>query len=335
MEGIVTIIIPVYNVEKYLCQCLESVINQSYCNLEILIVDDGSTDGSGAICDEYANKDKRITVYHTENGGLSAARNYAIDRAHGEYLAFLDSDDWLRDDAIQRFLDTAIATGADIVACRFYQEYVNESGESSGPKRQFVVEGDEILRIVTIDRAVSNDVWNKFYRANLFNSIRYPEGRLFEDYATTYKLLQVSTRLSYIPDCLIHYRNRENSISNAHAMNNLVDYWWVFHQRFETMSSISDEYYRVTLSDCIGAVSRMWRWYAGCSKEEKKRGTMVLDEMQSFVEKHREEIKTGSYSRHIKLACQYTKSQNSILLKLLYLTNKLYRSANQHKYYEM
>lgn len=334
MEPLVSVVVPVYNVEKYLRQCLNSVVNQTYRNLEIIVVDDGSYDGSLEICDEYAEKDDRIVVFHTENRGLSAARNYAIDRENGEYIAFLDSDDWFEEDAVKRFLDEAIATDADIVACRFYQEYVNETDESPGSKEPFVSEGEEILKSVVLEHKISNDVWNKFYKANLFHSIRYPEGRIFEDYATTYRLLRESHRLAYIPDCLIHYRNRENSLSNIHSMNSLVDYWIVYSERFETLSPLSEEYYRAALSDAVGAVSRMWRWYAGCSKEEKIGAKKWLDEMQEFVKKHSGEIKKGSYSKHVKMTCLYARSQNPALFSLLYHLNGLYRSGNKHKYFE-
>ena len=278
-------------------------------------------------------KDQRIIVFHTANHGLSAARNYALDRANGEFIAFLDSDDWLEKDAVQRFLDAAILSDADIVACRFYREYVNKTEESPGQKEQFIADGDEILKTVILEHKISNDAWNKFYKAGLFDSVRYPEGRIFEDYATTYKLLQKAEKLAYIPDCLIHYRNRENSLSNIHSMKSLVDYWRVYRERFENLGRLSDDYYRVTLSDCIGAVSRMWRWYAGCSREERQAAGQWLDEMQTFVKEHSREIKNGSYSRHIKATCLYAGNRSPALFSLLYFMNKLYRCSNRHQYF--
>lgn len=335
MEKLVSIIIPVYNVGKYIHQCIDSVINQTYRHLEILIVDDGSTDLSGRICDEYAERDDRITVYHTENHGLAAARNYAIDRAHGEYIAFLDSDDWIESHAIGRFLDAASYMDADIVACRFYQEFTNTTAQSPGPKGEFIAEGEEILRSVVLEHRISEDVWNKFYKTRLFDAIRYPKGRVFEDYATTYKLLQASSRLAYIPDCLIHYRNRENSLSNNHSMKNLVDYWLVFRERFENLRQISDEYHHAALSDCIGAVSRMWRWYAGCTREEKTAANIRLDEMQDFLKAYRAEILADSrYSVYTKATCQYAMSRSPILFRVLFMMNSLYRRLTMKRYYK-
>lgn len=329
----ISVIVPVYNVEAYLRKCLDSVVNQTYENLEILIVDDGSTDQSGKICDEYQS-DRRVKVYHTDNHGLSAARNHALDRATGDYIAFLDSDDWFEHTALERFITVAQNTGADIVACRFYQEYADKTVEPEGIDTDFVVEGDEILKSMVIDRKLTEDVWNKFYKAGLFDSIRYPEGRLFEDKATTYKVLRRADRLAYTPVPLIHYRNREGSLSNVHSMKSLMDYWFVYREKFDTISLISEQYHKVAVSEAIGAVSRMWRWYAGCTEQEKLEAKEVLNDMQKFVEEHRGEVLSGAYSRHVKATCYYARTRSPLVFSLLYSMNSLYRSKNRNRYFE-
>ncbi len=333
MEPLISVIVPVYNVERYLRQCLDSVIGQTYRNLEILVVDDGSSDGGGRICDEY-KRDDRVQVFHTDNHGLSAARNYALGRSHGDYIAFLDSDDWLELNALESFFTTAQSTGADIVACRFYQEFKNTTVEPRGENTEFIVEGEQILNSMILDHKLTEDVWNKFYKADLFNGIRYPEGMIFEDKATTYKLLQKASTLAYTPACLIHYRNRANSLSNVHSMKSLIDYWIVYRERYDTLGSLSDTYYRIALSEVIGAVSRMWRWYAGCTEEEKKQGKITIDAMLQFVEKHRNEVLSGSFSRHIKATCYYARTQNPLVFKLLYSMNSIYRKKNRNMYFE-
>lgn len=329
----ISVIVPVYNVEKYLRQCLDSAVNQSYRDTEILVVDDGSTDGSGDICDEYKT-DSRVQVYHTDNHGLSAARNFALDRTHGDYIAFLDSDDWFEETALERFITVAQNRGTDIVGCEFYQEYKDKTVEPKGTRTEFVAEGDGVLKAMVIDHKLTEDVWNKFYRASLFNSIRYPEGMIFEDKATTYKLLQKAQVLAYTPAPLIHYRNREGSLSNVHSMKSLVDYWIVYRERIDTLGSISDQYYRVALSECIGAISRMWRWYAGCSKEEQREAEKTLHDMQQFLKEHKKEILSGAYSKHVKATCYYANYQNPLIFKSLYSFNSLYRSRNKNPYFE-
>ncbi len=330
----ISVIVPVYNVEAYLPACLDSVIRQTYTDLEILVVDDGSTDGSGAICDRYRERDGRIRVFHTENHGLSAARNYALDRMGGQYIAFIDSDDWFEENALQTLLDTALNAGADIAACRFYPEYVNKTAAPEGAEEPFTVGGEEVLKAMVIDRRMTEDVWNKLYRAELFDGIRYPEGRIFEDKATTYRLLRKAALLSYTPSPLIHYRNRANSLSNIHSMKSLVDYWRVYRERFSTIGGISEQYYKAALSEAVGAVSRMWRWYAGCSKEEKEGARETLDEMQRFIAEHGSEVLSGPYSRHVKAACRFAKSRSRVVFRLLFTLNKLYRSKNRNQYFK-
>lgn len=330
----ITVIVPVYNVEKYVSQCLESIIKQSYQDLEIIVVDDGSTDKSGIICDELAQRDKRITVYHTDNHGLSAARNYAIDRAKGECIAFLDSDDWLETNAYERLISIATENNADVISFRFYQEYVNRTEESEKAREVFTVEGEDILKALVLEHRIGHDVWDKFYKASLFESIRYPEGRIFEDKATTYQILQKAQKLVYIPDCLIHYRNRENSLSNIHSMKSLVDYWTAYRERFDKLSQISNEYYKQSLSECMSAISRMWRWYAGCTKEEKSQAKETLNRMQQFTKEHSNEILNDPYySNHVKWTCRYAKSRNPLVFKILYQMNHLYRSWNKNQYF--
>ena len=330
----ISVIVPVYNVERYLRKCLDSIVVQTYSNMEIFLIDDGSTDISGAICDEYEKKDRRITVFHTENHGLSAARNYALDQIHGDYIAFLDSDDWLEETALEQFITVAETTGADIVACRFFREYVDKTVESGGINTEFVVEGSDILSTMIVDHKLTEDVWNKFYKATLFSGIRYPEGLIFEDKATTYKLLQRASVLTYIPACLIHYRNRANSLSNVHSMKSLIDYWIVYRERFDILGNLSEQYYKVSLSEAICAASRMWRWYAGCTEEEKKQGKITLNEIQQFVEEHRNEVLRGSFSGHIKATCYYARTQNPLVFKLLHFMNTFYRSKNKNTYFE-
>lgn len=329
----ISVVIPVYNVEKYLRQCLDSVINQTYSDLEILIVDDGSTDNSGAICDGYLT-DSRVKVFHTDNHGLSSARNYALNRIQGDYIAFLDSDDWLEQNALEYLISTAKRTNADIVVCEFYQEYV---GKTIGPKRtcgEFVAEQTAILDAMIVERKLTEDAWNKLYRVELFSDIRYPDNRVFEDKATTYKLLQKASLLAYTPLPLIHYRNRNNSISNNHSLKSLVDYWEVYKGRFTELGIISERYHEIALSECIGAISRMWRWYAGCTETEKQEAQKTLDEMQQFLKEHHGDIKNGEFSTHVKATCFYAKSRSPVVFKILSSMNSLYRRKNHVIFFE-
>lgn len=227
----ISVIIPVYNVEPYLRQCLNSVISQTCRDIEIILIDDGSTDGCGAICDEYRERDERVTVFHTENRGLSAARNLGIDNAKGEWLMFVDSDDWVEPQYCELPLKAAEETGADLVI--FDRQRISRQGEIFG--EPFCLQG-----IVSAQDAADYGrpaVWNKLYGKSLFDTVRYPEGRLYEDVATTHRLIYRANRIAAISDALYNYRVRENSISKKKDERLYRDLYFAHLQRYDDLIS--------------------------------------------------------------------------------------------------
>ncbi len=212
----ISVIIPVYNVEKYLPKCLDSVISQTYKQLEIIIVDDGSTDNSGIICDEYALRDNRIIVFHQVNGGLSAARNTGLDIAKGEYVMFVDSDDYVEPTFCEKPLRIAIREQVDIVSFGYFQIGKQSTIVNKTNKPRIVRSSEAIKISITLDDVIHGYVWNKLYNRNLFDEIRFPIGRTFEDQGVNY-LLYNSANFIYISDVVLyHYCRRDNSISKAY-----------------------------------------------------------------------------------------------------------------------
>lgn len=226
-EELVSVIVPVYNVEKYLSQCLDSIIHQTYKNLEIILVNDGSTDGSGKICDDYAAKDGRIKVIHQENGGLSDARNKGLDLMTGQFVTFVDSDDYLENNCIHTLYTYACTCKTDISIGKFIEFEENTSlflfhnHLNNGNKIEFLT-GDQCLeRHHKYFLSIFVTAWAKLYRTSLFNDsnpckkIRYPLGVLHEDQYTTHKLFLKSNKIVFVNDYLYVYRVRENSITNT------------------------------------------------------------------------------------------------------------------------
>lgn len=226
-EELVSVIVPVYNVEKYLSQCLDSIIHQTYKNLEIILVNDGSTDGSGKICDDYAAKDGRIKVIHQENGGLSDARNKGLDLMTGQFVTFVDSDDYLENNCIHTLYTYACTCKTDISIGKFVEfeentsQFLFHNHLNNGNKIEFLT-GDQCLeRHHKYFLAIFVTAWAKLYRTSLFNdsnpckSIRYPLGVLHEDQYTTHKLFFKSNKIVFVNDYLYVYRVRENSITNT------------------------------------------------------------------------------------------------------------------------
>ena len=211
---LISVIVPVYQVEPCLRRCLDSIIKQSCTNLEILLIDDGSPDRSGDICDEYAAKDQRIIVIHQENRGLSAARNAGLDLATGDFILFVDSDDWIEPSACESLLKNALDLRVDLVIFGFRMVSPDGRGRSYAVQDPGIKEKAFVMEQLVRHRMnVYDAVWNKCYKRSLFDGIRFPEGREFEDLATLYRLIHAANRIYMSPAVLYHYIQRERSIT--------------------------------------------------------------------------------------------------------------------------
>lgn len=210
MTGVISIIVPIYKVESYLDECVTSIVNQTYRNIQIILVDDGSPDRCGKICDDWMLKDKRITVIHKENGGLSDARNAGLEKATGDYIAFVDSDDWIEPQMYELMLSVMEKENADLVACGIIDSY--EDKEVIHSSAYCVGKAQTFLRMIYCDTIFPVASWNKLYRKRLFENIRFPKGKICEDAFTTYLLVDSANKIVQIPEALYHYRIREGSI---------------------------------------------------------------------------------------------------------------------------
>lgn len=224
----VSVIIPVYNVAPYLREALDSVIKQTYSNLEILIIDDGSTDGAGQICDEYKEKDNRIRVIHQDNKGLSNARNTGLDLMAGEIIAFLDSDDAYHPNYITEMVSAMIREKTDIVMCKYslhktVNKMIQTGKEKIGPQAREGFFGKNEALCAMADGSIDPAVWNKIYKKKLWQNIRFPEGSVCEDVYTTYKILSLCNSVYVLDLPLYLYRIRPGSITNTNSLKNAYD----------------------------------------------------------------------------------------------------------------
>lgn len=216
-KTLISVVVPIYKVEKYLPQCVDSILNQTYLNLEVILVDDGSPDNCGKICDEYAAKDSRVRVIHKKNGGLSDARNAGIDVAQGDYLAFVDSDDWLEPDTYEAMLAAMERHNAKLVcAGRFdNEEKTGECRVGLCPEREEFLEAVPLVRKIFHWDNMDSASWDKLYARELFREIRYPVGKAMEDLPTTYRLVLLAGGGVLLPKPVYHYRCRAGSITMA------------------------------------------------------------------------------------------------------------------------
>ena len=230
---LISVIVPVYRVEEYLERCVKSILSQTYKNLEVILVDDGSPDQCPAICDACAEKDARVKVIHQENKGLSGARNAGIDAASGEYLAFVDSDDYVSPHFIEELYQLLQDTGCAIGQCRF--SYVKGDGlVEEGDSAFCIYRGESLMEQLygPEEKATCFVVaWNKLYWAELFKEtgIRYPEGRIHEDEATTYRLFHEAKKLAFLDRALYgYYTENGGSITSVFSAKRLQ--WLTAHE---------------------------------------------------------------------------------------------------------
>lgn len=216
MKELITIIVPIYKVEGYLQRCINSILKQTYSNLEIILVDDGSPDNCGKICDEYAIQDERIKVIHKENGGLSDARNAGIDIANGDYITFVDSDDWIHTQYIEKLYSLLVKTNSDISICNFTK--TNTENVQIDNCKEDVLEFTNLEALEQFYDKFSVQIvvaWGKLYKKCLFKNIRFPIGRIHEDEFTTYKLLYKANKIALTTNPLLYYWQREDSIMGS------------------------------------------------------------------------------------------------------------------------
>lgn len=220
MNELVSVIVPVYNVAKYLPKCIDSILNQTYRNLEVLLVDDGSTDESGRICDEYAQKDSRIRVFHKENGGQSTARNFALDEIKKEgFIAFVDSDDYIEPCMIEKMVESAMEYNAEMVVCGAIMQTEFREVQDHTSFEIIDTPHDLMKRYLESD-AIKGLLWNKLYRAYLWEDVRFPAWRASEDNATSYKVFDKVNRTVVLPENFYHYVIRGSSTEQNIVIEN-------------------------------------------------------------------------------------------------------------------
>lgn len=214
-EGLVSVIIPIYNIEEYIDACVESILDQTYKNLEVILVDDGSKDNSGKKIDEWAGKDSRVVALHKKNGGQGDSRNYGFAHSHGEYIAYVDGDDWVEKTYIEKLMDTLIKNDADMSGCRFFRNRTDGEG-------YVYPRPDEAYRFCENTQDYMVRVYNNFgvycgpcmkiYKRKIIVDNMFPNIRIAEDAMVIRKIAFRCKKIAYIPDALYMYRNRPNSV---------------------------------------------------------------------------------------------------------------------------
>ncbi|QWQ39040.1 glycosyltransferase [Gemella sp. zg-570] len=223
-DELISIIVPVYKVEKYLERCVNSILLQTYKNLEIILVDDGSPDDSGKMCEELAKTDSRIVVYHKENGGLSDARNFGVEKARGKYIGFVDSDDYIHENMYQHLYETIKTNNIDIAECNVTRVYGNkEKPHYAGEEFCNILRVDEYIKEYLSMEKVYGSVWCKLISSDIAKKLKFPVGKYYEDMFYNYDLFKVIDKIAITSKCYYYYYIRENSITTEKYSSKQID----------------------------------------------------------------------------------------------------------------
>ena len=321
---LISVIVPVYNVERYLAECVDSILGQTYGNLEIILVDDGSTDGSGIMCDQYAQKDARIHVIHQKNQGLSSARNTGLDMAQGEWIAFVDSDDWLEPNTYEVLLQMAKENKATISSCCLVHEWKNHKEAITFKEELVILRGyQEIMRgvrkyywIQVCGRIYHRSFWDK--------GIRFNEGQMHEDVDILYALYENSDYFACTNKVLYHYRKRKSSLSHEKSFKRLFDLWHARVRGFNIFEKkVPEDLWEDLFLECVNAACKLWINAAKVPKKIRMEHKEQFKNASLFFREHSGEVKQARFSLARRFICFLLRHDNAMSFYVLTWTNAL------------
>ncbi|MDO4813713.1 MAG: glycosyltransferase [Gemella sp.] len=317
----ISIIVPVYKVEKYLERCVDSIINQTYKNLEIILVDDGSPDNSGKLADELAKKDDRIVVYHKENGGLSDARNYGVAGAKGTYIGFVDSDDYINENMYQNLYDLIKTENTLVAESNVTRIYGNkERPHYEGPSYRKTIDTKEYIREYLTMEKVYGSVWCKLIDANLAKELTFPKGKYYEDIYYNYDLVQKIDKISITSEAHYYYYIRENSITTEKYSPKQLD----LIEILDKLKSFVDISYPDLKEEAfIRQVYAYLSTFNHMILEDNYKSIERFDEVYKFLKDNKSKVLASkNAAKNLKLSLAVL-SVNAGLYKILY---KVYKS---------
>lgn len=297
MSELISVIVPIYNAEKYLDRCIKSIINQSYKNLEIILVDDGSSDKCDEICDEWAKKDKRIKVIHKKNSGVSDSRNAGLEIANGEYLSFVDSDDYVHKDFIKILYNLCIENNSDISVCEVCE--TNKDEDINNKIQKGIVRNIFPKSVLEKKESLYFVVWNKLYKKSVFENVRYLKGKIHEDVAITYKLIYYSKKITITNAKLYFYFNAPGSIMRREFSKERFDILYGINDSYEFfMKNNEDKYAYFVLRDFLDNILQL---YQQCSLLKEEKSEMKKKLRRKYKETYKKVTSNSNTSISMKL----------------------------------
>lgn len=280
---LVSVIVPIYNVEKYLDRCIDSIVKQSYENIEILLVDDGATDLSGKLADDWGKRDSRIRVIHQKNAGLSEARNVGIDAAKGDYIVFVDSDDWIHKRMIEALVKHLMY--ADIVRCGMVKVTDAEQLELPWVDEERVLSSGKATALLVDNNWFSSHVQTSIYPKYVFETIKFPKGKVYEDILTTHKLFTQVKKICVIPEHYYYYYERSESITNSVKLQNRIAWYDALGKRKYDLGNALTLDEKQKIESQMAVVMSLAMVQYKFTNEEKKLCAEEIEKIMCFLRK--------------------------------------------------
>lgn len=338
----ISIIVPVYNTASFLPQCLDSIRNQTFTELDVILVDDGSTDGSGEICDRYAAKDDRIRVFHTKNQGHYLARGLAVKKARergSEYIGFVDSDDWIEPGMYEAMLEKARETDADVIECGYSIDYPDHHTEWT-PEAGTFGQAEALCRLLGSDNA-HDFFWNKLWKTGCFDNFEFPDARAYMDACITYRLYLKQNTFVNLPEAFYHYQQTTRSIIHSHDIR-LLNQWRANKDKFDFVNGrmremLPPEQWKAIrekqLVKCVYAIGRNWTWWNGHTAKEKKENRYCLKEMAAFLRTHTAFFGEVSWPTSLRCTACLGKFPNRLSTSVAWMMNQRAQKRNNTNYF--
>ena len=319
----VTVIVPVYNVEKYLDRCVESIISQTYRNIEILLVDDGSKDAGGKKIDEWERKDARIKAIHRENGGLSVARNTGIENATGSYLIFVDSDDWIHESMVEKMIN-ALEDG-EIVCCGMIRTDGKKNVDIDWFVEKQIVSGTDAVKMLVENSLFTSHIQKNIFPRDLFDKVRFPEGKVYEDIRTAHKLFLQVDKVCILPEHYYYYFERCDSITNVVKLSNQIEWFDALNERAKELSFMLTEKEKQRVCAQRAVIMSLAVVQNQFSDDEKKKYKRRMKKIKRFLQKK----DTGNAVKKYATSSQYV---YFCMAKIFfYSANLIYRCIGKKK----
>lgn len=313
MQDLISIIVPIYNVEKYLDKCLQSITSQTYKNLQIILINDGSTDSSLRICENFALNDERICIVNQESKGVSEARNTGIREAKGAYITFIDSDDVVESTYIQYLYDI-IKENNDISVCKMKEIYgdgdddINKDGEESVIKQ---LNSKEAIEIMLYQREFDNSLWGKMYKKELFSDVVFPKGKLYEDMAVIYDIFLKTDKIIFGSKINYYYRVRQNSIMTTEFSSEKMELINFTERMVKNVSEKFPDLYMAAIRRYVYSNFRLLGEAIRCKGNNSKEENILINNIKRYSK--------------IVLKNPNADKKDKIAIILLLLNKKLYK----------